>query len=43
MREIVGAVTSETNVVAERRVMVLGTSSIGLRSDLTRAGMNFSI
>jgi hypothetical protein len=43
MREMVGAVTSETNVVAERSVMVLGTSSMGLRRDLIRAGMNFSI
>jgi hypothetical protein len=43
IKEIVGAVTSATNVVAERRVMVLGTSSIGLRTDLIRAGMNFSI
>jgi len=43
MREIVGAVTSETNVVAESKLMVLGTSSMGLRSDLIKAGMNLSI
>ena len=43
IREMVGAVTSETNVVADSKTMVLGTSSMGLRSDLIRAGMNFSI
>ena len=43
IKEMVGALTSATNVVAESRVMVLGTSSMGLVRDLMRAGMNFSI
>jgi hypothetical protein len=43
MRERVGESTSETNVVAERSMMVLGTSSTGLIRALIRAGIKRSI
>lgn len=39
----VGESTSETNVVAARSWMVIGTSSTGLIREEMRAGMNFSI
>lgn len=43
MRERVGESTSETNVVAERRAMVPGTSSTGLIRALIRAGIKRSM